>query len=164
MVAQSLSEVQQATFSHQRAADRTPWTLLIHNARRQETQCSSQSKGERKAWILNSNPSKERASMCSTRNTTPRNRETCMHACKECSHRHTHRLARTHSMCAHRLDPSPIYLVPSSGMSLHDDGSPFSLLRSIVQLWLPSSLINHGLQVNCRTKHAHVHRGCGGPG
>lgn len=52
------------------------------------------------------------------------------------------------------LGPSPIYLVPGSDMSLHDDGSPFLLLRSIVQLQLLSALINHGLQVNCERKHA----------
>lgn len=49
-------------------------------------------------------------------------------------------------------------------MSLHDDGSPSSLLRSIVQLRLLSSLINHALQVNCERKHAHIHWACWGFG
>lgn len=49
-------------------------------------------------------------------------------------------------------------------MSLHDDGSPSSLLRSIVQLRLLSSLINHALQVNYERKHAHIHWACWGFG
>lgn len=61
-----------------------------------------------------------------------------------------------HATYMHTLAPSPIYLVPGSDMSLHDDGSPFLLLRSIVQLCLLSALINHGFQVNCEHKHAHA--------
>lgn len=41
-------------------------------------------------------------------------------------------------------------------MSLHDDGSSFSLSRSIVRLQLLTGLINHAVQVNYNRKHAEI--------
>lgn len=86
----------------------------------------------------------------------------CVHTCRESLrlHQRTAHTARMHTLTS----SEPIYLMPSLGMSLHDDGSPFSLLRSIVQLQLLSSLINHAFQVNCMRKHAHIHRACRGFG
>ena len=72
-----------------------------------------------------------------------------LHTQEHIAHKHTH----THTQAS----SEPIYLVPSLGMSFHDDGSPFSLLGSIGRLGLLTSLINHALQVNViRNMHTYT--------
>lgn len=64
--------------------------------------------------------------------------------------------SRTHERTLRAHASKPIHLMPDSGGSLHDDGSPLQLLCSSVQVQLLTSFIIGAPQVNCETRHAHT--------